>query len=32
MEQARIISRIVSHAEVAKINFNTKILAYLENK
>ena len=29
-EQAKIISRIVSHAEMAKIDFNTKILPYLE--
>lgn len=31
-EQARIISRIVSRAEVAKIDFNTKILPHLEKK
>ena len=31
-EQARIISRIVSNAEVAKIDFNTKILPYLNNE
>ncbi len=31
-EQARIVSRIVSSAENAKIDFNTKILTYLDNE
>ncbi len=31
-EQARIVSRIVSNAERAKIDFNTKILPYLDNE
>jgi len=31
-EQAKIVSRIVSNAEAAKISFNTKILPYLDNE
>jgi len=31
-DQARIISRIVSHAETAKIEFNVKISPYLSNE
>ncbi len=31
-EQARIVSRIVSNAESAKIDFNAKILPYIDNE